>query len=141
MHLRALLQSYAPLPWQAPPVLEEADASPEEVRAVLDRLLTLARRETGQEASFGLLASNVIVEVDEGGEPDLIAPGRYVALTLQGTGQWTSDWRWVPGTPPPAPGVPVEVLASAGVCFAYGRALGESSAVTVFFRVLPPRPV
>lgn len=133
MHLLPLLETLAPIPVQAPPSLGEADTTPEAVRAILDRIIGLAHAHGCPRSALGLLAANVVVQPSDDEDPPFLAPGPYVSLTVHGAGDWSADWRWTPGQPSPASGVNPEELRRGGVCFAYGRALGGSAAVTIFF--------
>ncbi len=133
MDLPSQLSRYAPIPVQAPPRLDRADAPPTGVHDLIEGLLALARGQGSPEESLGLLLSNVTVEPDRDDEGESIAPGDYVSLTLQGMGEWSTDWRWVPGQASPVPALSSGLLNGAGVRFAYGRALQQSAAITVFF--------
>jgi hypothetical protein len=105
------------------------------VGAVLDKMIGMADAFGVPRAALGLLAANIVVQPADDEDPPSILPGSYVSLSLSGAGAWSTDWRWSPGDASPASGIDSELLQRAGVRFAYGRALGGSSAVTIF---LPP---
>jgi hypothetical protein len=138
MHLLPLLRSYAPIPVQAPPLLDEADAAPDALRAVLDLLIRLAQDRGSPSPTLGLLAANITVPPPQDEDPPLVASGNYVSVTLQGAGNWSPDWRWRPGDPTSDLGSGTSLLTPAGVRLAYGRALGGSSAVTIFLPLVQP---
>jgi hypothetical protein len=76
----------------------------------------------------------VVVTPDADPEASSPPAGDYVAITVSGPGAWATDWRWLPrrdATPAEVP-VPTDRLAAAKARFAYGRALGSTSSVTIF---------
>lgn len=130
---------------QAPPELWEAATEDVDFLPLLGEMIVAALRPGNELSALTLAAANVVVPpyAAEEGHDASPRPGDYVAVSLSGPGPWSADWSWPPasGILPAAIPVPPERLIAARVRYAYGRALGASSSVTVFLDRQGPVPV
>jgi hypothetical protein len=85
----------------------------------------------------------VPVEADGDGEaPTVPAPGDYVALSIQGRGDWHPEVTWRPDGPAPCILVNDNLDAAARTAripYAYTRSTIEGGSVTIFLPRLPSR--
>ena len=137
MLLPPLLRAHGFMQTEAPPGLWEAATEDYDFISLLGEMIAAALRPGSPLSTLTLAAANVVVPSDLGakdGPPSSPAPGDYVAVTVTGPGAWSTDWRWLPaqGTQPGEIPVPPARLVAAKARFAYGRALGATSSVTVF---------
>jgi hypothetical protein len=136
MLLPPLLRAHGYMRTESPPVIWEAKTEDLDFVPLLGEMIEAALRPGTRLSSLTLAAANVVVPPDtyEVGEPVDIPVGEYVAVTVSGPGTWSTDWRWTPGTDATSGKCPLSTprLIAAGVRFAYGRALGASSSMTVF---------
>jgi hypothetical protein len=127
---------------EAPPHLWEAETEETDFLPLLGELIAAALRPGTTLSDLTLSAANVVVTPDPDPGTSSPAAGDYVAITLSGPGAWGTDWRWRPRNEVTPPAVPVPVAANrliaAKARYAYGRALGDASSVTVFLARLGP---
>jgi len=141
MLLLPVIRAHVALRTEAPPETWEADSTEADFVPLLSEMLARAARTPIDSLTLGI--ANVVVGPDP--DPDgatSVPEGEYVAVTLVGPGDWSSDWRWLPTSPDTTPLViPPVCLRSAQVRFAYGRHLGTSSSLTVFLGRCNPPPL
>ena len=138
MDLRPYLRAHGFLRVEQPPELWEADCGDELLIRLTGELLATALARGTDLPDVVLRANNVVV-TDEG----VPAPGDYVALTVEGVGDWGPEQRWEPATSPPDTLVNPDVDAAAravGIRWAYTRTGAVGGSVTVFLpRLTAPR--
>ena len=143
MLLPPLLRAHVSLRTETPPHLWEAETEARDFLPLLGELIAAALRPGTALSDLTLSAANVVVAPDADPEASSPAAGDYVAITVSGPGAWTTDWRWLPrleATPAEVP-VPTDRLVAAKARFAYGRALGDTSSITIFLARPGPVPV
>ena len=140
MLLPPLLRAHAYMRTESPQDIWEPDTEDVDFIPLLGEMITAALRPGSPLAALTLAAANVVVPVDHDPEAHSVPPpGEYVAVSVSGPGPWCTDWRWLPDRSSSAPvPIPLERLVVAGIRFAYGRALGASSSMTVFLARRPP---
>jgi len=128
--LRPYLRAHGYLRVEQPPALWEADCDDELLIRLTGELIASALVRGTDLPDVLLRASNVVVT--EGDEP---TPGDYVALTLEGAGDWGPELRWSPSVAATLLNPDVDAAArTAGISCAYTRTdpdRGRGS-VTVF---------
>jgi len=145
MLLPPLLRAHGFMRTEAPPEPWEAATEDVDFLPLLGEMIVAALRPGNQLSALTLAAANVVVppEVARDGHPASPAAGDYVAVSVAGPGPWSADWSWLPSGGPPHAEIPFppERLVAARVRYAYGRALGTSSSITVFLARLDPASV
>jgi hypothetical protein len=127
---------------ESPQELWEADTEEQAFLHLLGEMIVIGLGRGSELEDLVLAAANVTVVPEEGGEPEWLAPGDYVAVSVRGAGDWETDDVWRAGEGPTR-----GLLANAGpaadaadAVYAYTRNLGTEGAVTVFLpRLLPSR--
>jgi hypothetical protein len=129
--LEAFLNAHAFMRVERPPLLWDVDVLDEPFIRMLGELIVVGLLHHDVLGELTLNASNVAVE---GEPPDGVAAGDYVAITIQGPGEWKPDVAWTPAS--------TEVLWSpdldaavrgASASFAYVRRLGDhEGSITVW---------
>jgi hypothetical protein len=136
MLLPPLLRAHGYMRTESPPVIWEAETEDLDFAPLLGEMIEAALRPGTRLSSLTLAAANVVVppETQEIGVLSDPPVGEYVAVTVSGPGEWSADWRWTPRTDATSGKSPLSTprLLAAGVRFAYGRALGTGSSMTVF---------
>jgi hypothetical protein len=138
MDLGPLLNAHAFLRVERPPVLWEADVDDEKLIRTLGEMIAAALVRGSELPDVTLRASNVTVEAEP--EPETRAipePGDYVALTILGAGDWSPEVMWAPAVHPGPVLVNPDLDAAArtaGIPWAYTRALPDQGSVTIFLR-------
>ena len=136
MRLDAILRAHEFMKVERPPQLWEADTEDVDFIPLLGEMIVAALRPGTEPADLTLNASNVVVEEDEDTEgAPRAGPGEYVAVTVSGPGDWSSDRSWIPTSEsaPPAFRSLGPALLRARARWVYGRALPPASSLTVFF--------
>lgn len=137
MDVGALLERYSHLHTERPPLMWDAEVTEEHFLPLLEALIGAAQSPGTPSGTLTLAGANIVVppeSFDPEHEESCAPVGEYAGITVCGPGAWTKDWTWRPRQAAP------EALAEAcraalrdsGACFAYGRALGAESSVTVF---------
>jgi hypothetical protein len=122
------LRAHAYLRTQWPDGLWAADCDDELLIRLTGELLSAALVRGTELGDIGLAASNVVVS--DGSVP---APGEYVALTVDGAGDWGPELRWDPAAREVLLNPDVGAAArSAGIRWAYTRAGPDRGSVTLF---------
>jgi len=129
------LRAHGFLRVQHPPELWAADCDDERLIRLTGELLSVALVRGTELADIGLRASNVVVT--DAGPP---APGEYVALTVDGAGDWGPESIWEPESQIVLLNHDVDAAARAvGIRWAYTRSDPAGGSVTVFLaRLAPP---
>ena len=146
MLLPPLLRAHGFMRTEAPPAIWEARTEDTDFVPLLGEMIAAALRTGYPLSTLTLAAANVVIPVDLAAEDGLVSvppAGDYVAVTVAGPGSWSTDWRWLPAhnaRPEDIP-LPLSRLVAAKVHFAYGRALGATSSVTVFLARQGPVPL
>lgn len=137
MLLPPLLRAHGYMRTEFPQAMWEAETEDIDFAPLLGEMIEAALRPGTPLSSLTLAAANVVVPPDlteeVGVTPDPPV-GEYVAVTVSGPGAWSTDWRWTPDTDTTSGkgSLSTPRLIAAGVRFAYGRALGAGSSMTVF---------
>ena len=137
MNLAPILRAHSFMRTEAPPEAWEADTDDVAFIPLLGEMIAAALRPGSALSALTLATANVVVvsnTTDEDLPSRTPSAGEYVAVTVSGPGAWSSDWRWLPGEMSEPTGLPVPAtrLSTARALYAYGRALGSASSVTVF---------
>jgi len=131
------LRAHAYLRVEWPPALWHAECDDELLVRLTGELIAFALTRGTDLGDVGLRAANV--DVTDAGAP---APGDYVALRIDGTGDWGPEITWDPGraTAPTLVNSDVDAAArAAGIRWAVTRSEGDGGSVTVFLpRLAPP---
>jgi hypothetical protein len=128
--LRPYLRAHGFLRVEHPPALWAVGCDDVALIRLTGELISAALVRGTELEQVGLLASNVVVT-----EPGVPAPGEYVALTVEGAGDWGPEITWDPATAPAGSLLSADVDAAArvlGVTWAYTRAGPAGGSVTVF---------
>jgi hypothetical protein len=135
----AYLRAHAFKQVERPPSLWEIDAQDEPFLRVLGEMIAVGLGRGNELSDLVLNVSNVTVEPDAADDRGLAA-GDYVAISVQGQGDWEPDERWSAGAPRAKGWIRciAEAARDAGVRFAYVRSLGETGSLTIFLPRLPP---
>jgi hypothetical protein len=143
VELDGYLRAHAFMQVERPPELWEADTEDEPFLRMLGEMIVIGLGRGNELADLVLNASNVTVEPDDPadpGEPEWLAPGDYVAITVRGAGDWEADDVWRAGEGP-TKGLLCNVgpaADEAGAVYAYTRNLGDEGSVTTLLRRLFP---
>jgi len=142
MHVATLLERYADLRTERPPLLWNAQVAEEDFLPLLQALIAAARAPGTPPGELTLSAHNIVVppeSFDPEHEDASIPVGEYVGISLCGPGEWTGNWTWRPGqaASESLPGPCRDALPVGGACFAYGRSAPGESSVVVFLPRLP----
>jgi hypothetical protein len=122
------LRAHAYLRTEWPAGLWAADCDDELLIRLTGELLSAALVRGTQLEDIGLAASNVVV-----GEGTVPAPGDYVALSVDGAGDWGPEVLWDPAAREVLLNADVDAAARAvGVRWAYTRAGSDRGSVTLF---------
>jgi hypothetical protein len=140
MLLPPLLRAHGAMRTEAPSHLWEAETEEIDFLPLLSDMIAAALRPGTALSDLTFSAANVVVTPEPDAEASSPAAGDYVAITVSGPGAWATDWCWLPRKDPLPAAVPVPAdrLIAAKVRYAYGRALGDASSVTVFLARLGP---
>jgi hypothetical protein len=130
VELGPLLRAHGFLQVERPPELWDVDADDELLIRMLGEMIAAALVRGTELGDVVLRANNVTVA-----EPDGALPvGDYVALSIEGSGDWMPEVSWRPGNPdaPVLVGADLDAAArAAGVRWAYTRAFATDGSVTV----------
>ena len=141
MDLGPLLNAHAFLRVERPPALWDADVDDEKLIRTLGEMISAALVRGSELADVTLRAANVTVESDP--DPEARAapePGDYVAVTILGGGDWSPEVRWTRSIDagPVLVNPDLDAAArTAGIPWAYTRALAHEGSVTIFLRRAP----
>ena len=131
MNIEYLLRAHGFMRVERPPEVWHADV--EDVRLVpfIGEMIAFGLSRGSPLAELTLNAANVVVEDD-----DLVPAGEYVALSIQGKGDWRPEWTWRPSSNLPGGAYSDlgRALAESGGVFAYSRQIGDGGSVTIFVR-------
>jgi hypothetical protein len=132
MDLGPVLRAHSYLRVERPFTLWPADVDDVRLIRLLGETIAFALGRGTELGDVGLLAANVTVDHDDGP----VAPGDYVALTIDGIGRWSTDVSWTPESPLATPVLTDDIttaLRAAGAWWAYTRAADDRSSLTIFF--------
>jgi len=129
--LDSLLNAHAFMRVERPPSLWEVDVDDEPFIRMLGEMIVVGLLHHDVLAELTLNASNVTVG-DDG--PDGVDSGDYVAISIEGPGEWEQDASWTPASTEPFWSPDLDAAArAASASFAYRRRLGDDEgSITVF---------
>jgi hypothetical protein len=129
--LDALLNAHAFMVVERPPQLWEVDVDDESFIRMLGEMIVVGLLHHDVLAGLTLNVSNVTVG-DDG--PEGVATGDYVAVTIEGPGDWEPDVSWTPESTTPFWSPDLEAaIRNASATFAYRRRLtADEGSITVF---------
>jgi hypothetical protein len=129
--LEALLNAHAFMRVERPPALWEVDVEDEPFIRMLGEMIVVGLLHHDVLAELTLNVSNVTVQDDA---PDGVVAGEYVAITIEGPGDWEPDVSWTPASTEPFWSPDLDAaLRAASAAFAYRRRMGlDEGSITVF---------